>query len=309
MTFGSSKLRILLSGLVLVLFAANLSAQSSKTTNVKLQGQLVCSLCWFEADRKTTPYGTAADIQCAKECAEKGIPGALAVKNGDDYKLYIIEEGRFQKSKTEWLDYFGKHVEVGGRTHTKADKDYVQIDQLKILDDLRPSEEQADAIGRESELALKDLFQVEQKLSSYRGKIVILNFWATWCVPCLKEMPDLAAIQNEYAALGVQVIGASADQISERSKVLEFIKKTRINFPVWLSATTDDMKRFGLGPALPGTAIIGRDGRIISLKNRVVSQAELKKALDSLLSPDLKAVASARATKKETAIDSSLVPS
>lgn len=309
MTFGSSKLRILLIGLGLALFAANLSAQSSKTTNVKLQGQLVCSLCWFEADRKTTPYGTAADIQCAKECAEKGIPGALAVKNGDDYKLYIVEAGRFQKSKAEWLDYLGKQVEVSGRIHSKADKDYVQIDQLKILEDLRPSQEQADAIGRESELALKDLFQVEQKLSSYRGKIVILNFWATWCIPCLKEMPDLAAIQNEYAALGVQVIGASADQISERAKVLEFIKRTRINFPVWLSATTDDMKRFGLGPALPGTAIIGRDGKIISLKNRVVSQAELKKTLDSLLSPDLKAVASARPTKKDTEIDSSLVPS
>jgi thiol-disulfide isomerase/thioredoxin len=105
---------------------------------------------------------------------------------------------------------------------------------------------------------------------------VVLNFWATWCIPCRKEMPDLAAIQNEYAALGVQVIGAGADTLADRSKVLQFAKETRINFPVWLGATTDDMKRFGLGPSLPGTAIIGRDGKIISLQPAMITRTEQK---------------------------------
>jgi thiol-disulfide isomerase/thioredoxin len=80
---------------------------------------------------------------------------------------------------------------------------------------------------------LKDLTGIDQRLSAYRGRIVVLNFWATWCVPCKQEMPDLAAIQNEYAAFGVQVVGASADQLADRAKVLEFIKQTKINFPVW----------------------------------------------------------------------------
>ena len=84
-------------------------------------------------------------------------------------------------------------------------------------------------VGTEVDLALKDLFGVEQKLSGYRGKIVVLNFWATWCVPCRQEMPDLAAIQNEYAALGVQVVGAAADALTDRPKVMQFTK-TRITF-------------------------------------------------------------------------------
>ncbi len=81
----------------------------------------------------------------------------------------------------------------------------------------------------------------------------MLNFWATYCIPCRAEMPDLAAIQNEYAALGVQVVGASTDELKDRAKVLQFVKETKVNFPIWVGATTADMMRFGLGGALPGT--------------------------------------------------------
>jgi thiol-disulfide isomerase/thioredoxin len=113
-------------------------------------------------------------------------------------------------------------------------------------------------IGKEAELVLKDLFGAEQKLSADRGRIIVLNFWATWCGPGKKEMPDLAAIQNQYAAYGVQVVGASADTLNELQAVRQSIKETAINFPVWLGVTTEQMAQFGLGPGLPGTAIIGR---------------------------------------------------
>ncbi len=96
-------------------------------------------------------------------------------------------------------------------------------------------------------------------------------------------MPDLAAIQTEYAALGVQVLGASADAPEERAKVLQFVKETKINFPVWTGATAADMLRFGLGTALPGTVIVGRDGKIVRVISGVVNQAELKKQIDSML--------------------------
>nr|ALS89232.1 AhpC/TSA family [uncultured bacterium] len=122
-------------------------------------------------------------------------------------------------------------------------------------------------------------------------------------------MPDLAAIQNEYAALGVQVVGASADTISTRPKVLEFIKETRINFPVWLGATTEDMKRFGLGPALPGTVIVGRDGKILLVKPTVITAAELKKQLDGLLAADAKSVQREIASIRPEKVEASLVPS
>ena len=96
-------------------------------------------------------------------------------------------------------------------------------------------------------------------------------------------MPDLASIQNEYAALGVQVVGASADEVEDRAKVLQFVKENKVNFPVWTGATTADMMRFGLGAALPGTIIIGRDGRVAKVVSGIVNQAELKKQIDVML--------------------------
>jgi len=276
------------------------TAQTNKTGSVKLEGQIVCSVCWFEADRTKTPFGTAADLECEIDCAAKNIPAALAVKNaaGDGVTLYILEDGKFRKKEKNWLAYMASHAEVTGTVSTKKDKQYIKVDALNVLSSPKTeAPAPQDEIGAtEAELVLKDLFGVEQKLSSYRGRIVVLNFWATWCVPCRKEMPDLAAIQNQYAALGVQVIGASADAIDARSKVMEFIKETKINFPIWLGATTADMQRFGLGQALPGTVIIGRDGKIISRIRGIVKEADLRKQIDALISQ-----AAAKADKEEVA--------
>ncbi|MGH9968342.1 MAG: TlpA family protein disulfide reductase [Pyrinomonadaceae bacterium] len=294
---------------VLLLLFIPVRGQVAQTALVTLEGQFVCSECWFEADRKTTVFGTAADIQCAQDCAVKGVPPAVAVKEGDDFKLYLIEPGQFKKNSDEWLQYIGQWVQVSGRLHVKKDRQYVAVDELRVLPVVNNNAQANEAIGSEVELSLKDLFGVEQKLSAYRGKIVVLNFWATWCIPCRKEMPDLAAIQNEYAALGVQVVGASADTISDRPKVLQFIKEARVNFPVWLGATTADMKRFGLGPGLPGTAVIGREGKILSLKPTVITQAELKKQLDKLLSSDFTAIKREVASVTHPQVEASLVPS
>jgi thiol-disulfide isomerase/thioredoxin len=292
---------------LLILPAVSGDVRGQNTKQVKLRGQLVCSLCWFEADRKSTPYGTPADIQCAKDCAEKGIPSALAVKDGDDFRLYVVSTGKIKRTKDEWLDYVGKQAEVGGRIKRNGEKDYIEIDELRILpDEVAQSNK---LIGTEVDLALKDLFGVEQKLSSYRGKILVLNFWATWCIPCRKEMPDLAAVQNEYAAFGVQTLGASADDLAERVKVVRFIKEAGVNFPVFLGATTADMSKLGVGPALPATLIIGRDGKVLFLKNAPITRTELKKELDRLLASGLQAIAANEKSKPHNPVDSSLVPS
>ena len=288
--------------------ASNVYGQESKAT-ITLTGQLVCSDCWSEADRKTTPYGTPADISCARDCAEKGIPSAIAVKQGDDYKLYLIEQTQFKNNQSEWLDRIGGQIEVTGKPYAKKGKEYVTVETYKFLS--AAPNAQATSIGSEAELNLKDLSGVDQRLSAYRGRIVVLNFWATWCVPCKQEMPDLAAIQNEYAAFGVQVVGASADQFSDRAKVVEFIRQTKINFPVWLGATTADMARFGVGPGLPATVVMGRDGKIVVLHYKVIQQAQLKKEIDRLLSADSATVSRelAAAKKKPGSTNVSLVPS
>lgn len=300
---------LLLLILLLISLPLTTAAQTSKAATITIEGQLVCSLCWFEADRKTTPFGNEADIACARDCADKGIPTAVAVNSGEGFKLYLIEGDEFKQHKDEWLNHLGKRVEVVGRVRHEKDKDYIAVAGLKMTATETANSQQSEIIGTQAELILTDLFGVQQKLSAYHGKIVVLNFWATWCIPCRKEMPDLAAIQNDYAALGVQVVGAAADTLADRTKVLSFVKENRINFPIWLSATTADMKRYGLGPALPGTAIIGRDGNLLWLKNGIISQAEIRKQIDNLLAANAELLKDEIASARRAPVEASLVPS
>jgi thiol-disulfide isomerase/thioredoxin len=132
-------------------------------------------------------------------------------------------------------------------------------------------------------LALKDLSGREQSLGAQAGKIVVLNFWATWCVPCREEMPLFVSLQNRYATRGVQVIGASVDDESTRDAIPEFSRRLKLNFPVWLGATIEDMQWLGLGDALPATAFIDRDGRIVGRVIGMVNKGEVTRRIEWLL--------------------------
>ena len=279
-------MRGLFTGLLLLaaLFGAPAAAPAAQNQPTRLEGQVVCCAdCWAEADRNVVPYGTAEDLLKAKSCVEGGDPTLIAVREGDKFTLYQLERGKFKLPGKNWLEFVGKRVAVTGTVRKKKDAGVVGVDALEVLAASPAEQEAAKALGTEVDLTLKDLFGAEQKLSAYRGRIVVLNFWATYCVPCRKEMPDLAAVQNEYAALGVQVIGASADAAEDRAKVMQFIKETKVNFPVWTGATTADMTRFGLGAALPGTVVIGRDGKIVKVISGIVKLTELKQQIDSML--------------------------
>lgn len=298
--------------LLLVSFAGIAAAQNSP---VRLEGQVVCCAeCWAKADRTKVEYGTAEDLLRAKSCVAGGDPTLLAVREGDNFTLYQLEQGKFRLPGKDWLEYVGKRIAVTGALRKKKEESAIQVDTLEVLAASIAEREAANVLGQEIDLTLKDPFGMEQRLSALKGRIVVLNFWATYCVPCRKEMPDLAAIQNEYAALGVQVIGASADEAEDRAKVLQFVKETRINFPIWMGATTADMMRFGLGTALPGTVIIGRDGRIAKIISGIVNQADLKKQIDSMLASAEKTAAKQRsweqvASAKDNPSGASSVPS
>jgi len=279
---GIFEMRAFLITLFLVLACTRVDGAQVAT---KLEGQIVCcEECWNRADRKTIAYGTPADLAKATECVGNGDPTLLAVMDKEGgTTFYQLEEGKFKKPGKNWLDLIGSRVEISGAVRSRKDKRFIRVDELKVLATAQQIAPSPNLIGAEVDLVLKDLFGADQKLNSLRGRVVVLNFWATWCVPCVKEMPDLAAIQNQYAALGVQVIGASADTLAEQKAVREFIAKAKINFPVWLEATTGDMARFGLGPGLPGTAVIGRDGKIVAVYQGVIKEAELRKQIDFLL--------------------------
>lgn len=281
--------------LIFLIFISPMLAQSAPA---RLEGQVVCCAeCWAEADRNKVEYGTAEDLLKAKSCVEGGDPTLLAVREGDTFKLYQLATGKFRLPGKNWLEFVGKRIAVEGTIQPRKEHDIIRVDTLKVLAASVAEREAKQLAGKQVDLTLRDLSGVEQSLAALKGRIVVLNFWATYCIPCRKEMPDLAAIQNEFAALGVQVIGVNVDDEEDRKKVLQFIKETKINFPVWVGASTEHMVRFGLGTALPGTVVIGRDGRVAKVISGVVEPAALRKEINALLAV---AVATTPTTSKAT---------
>ena len=286
---------------VISMFALTANAQSTLT---KLEGQVVCCAeCWAQSDRNKVEYGTAQDLLKAKSCVEGGDPTLLAVREADKFKLYQLATGKFRLPGKNWLEFVGKRIAVEGMIQSRKETDIIRVDSLEVLEQSLAQREAAKLVGQEIDLTLKDLSGVDQNLSALKGRIVVLNFWATYCIPCRKEMPDLAAIQNEFAALGVQVVGVNTDELKDRSKVLQFVRETKINFPIWIGGSTEHMVKFGLGAALPGTVVIGRDGRVVKIISGVVDQVVLRKQIEALLAVATTKTSPAR-TKEVSAVPS-----
>lgn len=137
-------------------------------------------------------------------------------------------------------------------------------------------------------MTLRDRAGKEQRLSAHRGRIVILNFWATWCVPCREEMPMLVRIAKEYESRGVTVIGPSADAPETQDKIEPFLREAGITFPVWVGATTEHMQQLGLGTALPATAVIDREGRMVGRILGPLEEKDLRARIEWLLADPAK---------------------
>jgi thiol-disulfide isomerase/thioredoxin len=269
----------------------------------KLTGQVVCSVCWFEeTDRNKNPYGNSADVDCAADCSQKGLGQSIAVKNEKgEFVLYGLEKGAFQLKAKDFFEFVPKTVEVEGTIREAKGKKFIKVNALKVLKNVEIKNEVVDA-----NLTLNDLSGIPQDLKTYHGRLVVVNFWATWCVPCKEEMPDLATIQNDYAALGVQVIGATADAEKDKAKILNFTREMKVNFPIWVGLSNPQMEAFGVGKALPATAIVNREGKIVWRKIGKIDTQELRQELDKLLNEK---VAHAKMKERDKKKDlTSLVP-
>ena len=100
---------------------------------VTLKGQVVCSACWGEDDRKVTPYGSEDDIKCAKSCNKRGVPPGLAVKEGEGFSLYILAEGKFSPGSAGWVGQMGKYVETSGPVVDVDGKKTLKVNTLKPI--------------------------------------------------------------------------------------------------------------------------------------------------------------------------------
>src|SRR5262245_19745693 len=130
-------------------------------------------------------------------------------------------------------------------------------------------------------LELKDVEGRAQRLSDYKGKVMLLNFWATWCAPCRAEMPDLVKWQREYKNKGLQVIGVTYPPV-ELAEARKFIKSIKVNYPVALG---DEQTKamFDEGEILPITVVIDKKGVIREVIHGIIFPEEFEQKVKPLL--------------------------
>jgi thiol-disulfide isomerase/thioredoxin len=122
------------------------------------------------------------------------------------------------------------------------------------------------------------------KTADLRGKVLVVDFWATWCEPCKMEIPWFSEFQTKYGPRGFQAVGVSVDDTVEKLK--PYVAKYKMNYPVLLGLNHDDIQN-AYGPlwGIPVTAIISRDAKICVKHAGISSKQNFEKEIESLLTP------------------------
>jgi thiol-disulfide isomerase/thioredoxin len=134
------------------------------------------------------------------------------------------------------------------------------------------------------ELSFKNRTGGTESLSLYRGKIVVLNFWATWCLPCREELPMLDKLAAKFPSDQVVFFAVSLDTPETQPKIDRFLGKKKISLPIWLGASTESLKQLNLGEVIPATVIFDRNGEIVMRILGEASRKDITSRLDWLLS-------------------------
>jgi thiol-disulfide isomerase/thioredoxin len=129
---------------------------------------------------------------------------------------------------------------------------------------------------------LKDLKGTDVSLSAYQGKVILLDFWATWCGPCKVEIPWFIEFYAKYRAQGLQVVGVDIDD--PIPALTQYVQKMNMNYPVLIGQGREDLlKAYGPMPGLPTTFIIGRDGKVCTSHTGLGEKATFEQTIKALL--------------------------
>ena len=142
----------------------------------------------------------------------------------------------------------------------------------------------ASVLGQEKmapQFVLKDINGRTVRLSDHRGKVVLINFWATWCPPCRAEMPDLVQLQRKYRSNGLQIIGITYPPES-KTRVRRFARSLKVNYPIVLG-TRQIKDRFSSEEVLPLTVVINRDGTVSEIISGILLRQEFDEKIKPLL--------------------------
>ncbi len=141
-----------------------------------------------------------------------------------------------------------------------------------------------DVIGQVIDITLPDLDGREVSLSGYKGRVVLLNFFATWCPPCREEIPDLIQLQNELGPKGLTVAAISLDT-TPPAEVREFADGMKMNYQVLYAGKKSDEVVAAVGgfQGIPTTCLLDREGRLVKRITGLASKAELVRELEKLL--------------------------
>jgi thiol-disulfide isomerase/thioredoxin len=128
---------------------------------------------------------------------------------------------------------------------------------------------------------LKDMHGADVKLASFKGKVILLNFWATWCGPCKAEIPSLVELQQQYGD-DLVVLGYSVDDPPE--KMRPYAAQYKINYPLLVGNGREDIQNaYGVLGVVPVSVIIGRDGKIAKKHSGIATKAQFEREIKALL--------------------------
>jgi cytochrome c biogenesis protein CcmG/thiol:disulfide interchange protein DsbE len=206
----------------------------------------------------------------------EGLPTSFFIDRSG--KVVAREAGLISESQI--VNHIKKSLGQGAEHKTEA------VALLSSREAAPPNLSDGDPVGAvapDFELKVLQANGKTMKLSDLKGKAVVLDFWATYCVPCKIEMPWFVDLQKQYGPQGLQVVGVATDDEGEKT-VSEFSKKMGVNYPILLG-TENVAQSYGGLPGLPTTFFIDRSGKVVAREVGLVSESQIvdniKKSLGS----------------------------